>query len=302
MKLEEELKQNNQIYKDLVETGVFDESSEFQLYSDSVRDAKINVFKERKTGVIFLENIDQGSIEKYNERKGVDYWSSESREDALLKTRQDDLRRFEMIVKKENPEKWLDIGTGLGGVLELAKNLDINTFGVEPQNEIRQLLNELNMNIYDSLDNFDKKVDLITLFHVLEHIPAQIDFLKLAKSKMTIDGVIYIEVPHAKDALLEVYNNEAFKKFTLWSEHLILHTKESLKSIVEYAGFRVEEEIYFQRYSLANHLNWLNNSLPNGQNVYTQIEEDRELVQAYNNNLIHNKCTDTLIFKCVIND
>ena len=40
------------------------------------------------------------------------------------------------------------------------------------------------------------------MFHVLEHIPYQIDTLKLVNSKLKKGGKIIVEVPHAEDFLI----------------------------------------------------------------------------------------------------
>ena len=40
------------------------------------------------------------------------------------------------------------------------------------------------------------------MFHVLEHIPYQIETLKVLKSKLKNKGKIIIEVPHAEDFLI----------------------------------------------------------------------------------------------------
>ena len=78
-----------------------------------------------------------------------------------------------------------------------------------------------------------------------------------------VPGLIFIEVPHANDFLLTNLANDEFKQFTLWSQST-LHTRESLRRLLEFVGF---EEIYIeglQRYPLSNHLNWLVNGEAGG--------------------------------------
>ena len=60
----------------------------------------------------------------------------------------------------------------------------------------------------------------------------------MLKDKILPGGMILVEVPHAKDFLLSTLNNEDFKNFSLWSQHLILHTRESLHKMLDYAGFK----------------------------------------------------------------
>lgn len=71
-----------------------------------------------------------------------------------------------------------------------------------------------------------------------------------------------MEVPHAKDFLIEV--SEEFRNFTFWSKHLVLHTRSSLQRLAEAAGF-VEVQVQgYQRYPLSNHLFWLAQGRPGG--------------------------------------
>ena len=58
------------------------------------------------------------------------------------------------------------------------------------------------IHILDNINSFKHKFDVITMFHVLEHIPYQIDTLKVLKSKLKNKGKIIIEVPHAEDFLI----------------------------------------------------------------------------------------------------
>ena len=102
------------------------------------------------------------------------------------------------------------------------------------------------------------------MFHVFEHLPDPIDILSQLKTKMRSSGRVIIEVPHANDFLLNVAENLAFKEFTLWSQHLILHTRFSLKIILEYCGFKNIVIEGVQRYPLSNHLQWLAKGVAGG--------------------------------------
>ena len=67
------------------------------------------------------------------------------------------------------------------------------------------------INISNNINNFSKKFDVITMFHVLEHIPYQIDTLKLVNSKLKKGGKIIVEVPHAEDFLILQNELKEFK-------------------------------------------------------------------------------------------
>ena len=70
------------------------------------------------------------------------------------------------------------------------------------------------INIYNNINLVKNKVDIITMFHVLEHLPNQVDTLKSLKSKLRRGGKIIIEVPHAQDFLILQNNLKEFKNFT----------------------------------------------------------------------------------------
>ena len=102
------------------------------------------------------------------------------------------------------------------------------------------------------------------MFHVLEHLPNQLEILKIIRNKLKPKGKIIIEVPHAKDLILENLNIPEFKNFIFWSEHLVLHTKESLIKFLKYSGFKKIKIEFCQRYGITNHLNWYAEKKPGG--------------------------------------
>lgn len=116
----------------------------------------------------------------------------------------------------------------------------------------------------------------------------------MLNASLDTGGKVFIEVPHAGDALLTSYNLESFKKFTLWSEHLILHTHKSLETYLQAAGFKNIQILGFQRHPLANHLGWLRNGKPGGQKILTHFN-DAQLEKSYNDFLSRSHQTDTII-------
>ena len=132
------------------------------------------------------------------------------------------------------------------------------------------------------------------MFHVLEHLPYQIDTLKSIHSKLKKGGKIIIEVPHGEDYLLNFEKLKNFKNFTFWSEHLILHTERSLKIFLKEANFRKIKIIYFQRYNYYNHLKWLIENKPGGHTDKNYFKNDK-IIADYNEYLARIKKTDTII-------
>ena len=110
----------------------------------------------------------------------------------------------------------------------------------------------------------NKKFDTIFLFHVFEHLSKPVDELIFLRKILKKKGKLIIEVPHALDLLINCQELESFRKFTFWSEHLILHTKESLKKFLINSGFKKIRFLDYQRYNIENHINWFIKNKPNG--------------------------------------
>ena len=145
----------------------------------------------------------------------------------------------------------------------------------------------------DTTEVFDKKVDIITMFHVLEHLPSQVRILKILREKLKSGGKIVIEIPHANDVLISKIKLKKFLDFTFISEHLILHTSSSIKKVLIHSGFKNIKIKYFQRHNLDNFLYWIMTGRPGGHNKF-QISSKKSKIN-FEKYLIKNKITDTLI-------
>jgi 2-polyprenyl-3-methyl-5-hydroxy-6-metoxy-1,4-benzoquinol methylase len=293
----------NPIFKELLKLKIVGKKNIVKL-STSTRDKKISVYKDLKSGVIFLEKYitDTKYYEavKYKDdtRKIIE---KSKRKTVLIKTfkgniestiLEDDKRRFFQFKKILKNKKILDFGCGWGGFLKCITEAKLLT-GIELREECINYIkkNIKKIKITNNINNLNDKYHIITLFHVLEHIPYQIETLKKIKKKLSKNGKIIIEVPSAQDFLLSL--NE-FKKFTFWSEHLILHTEKSLRIILQKSGFKKIQIKYYQRYNFSNHLGWFIKKIPGGHNFYKHIT-DKKINREYLNFLLRKKVTDTFI-------
>lgn len=286
---------NHTIEEQLLSLNIIDRSKVSEFYPQ-VRDRNdVKVLKCAHSGVIYLSSTHHIANNYYQDKKGTSYWSSATREEGLKATAEDDLRRFNQFKELASGKKFMDVGSGLGGALDLFKKVAASVSSVEPQEEIRNLLNSIGYKVHSSIESVpDKDTEVISLFHVFEHITDPLGFLKTLHGLLAKNGKVIIEVPHARDILIETYNLDSFKAFTFWSEHLILHTRQSLRTFLEAAGFKNIQISGYQRYPLANHLYWLNKGLPGGQNHYTQLRSPK-LEEEYARQLDTIDQTDTLI-------
>jgi SAM-dependent methyltransferase len=286
----------NKIKLELEALGLINENSIREFYP-RVRDRDdVKVLKDDQSGIIFLSDTSQVERNYYSAMPGTSYWSSENRTEGLKVTSSDDKRRFHQFGEMAREKDFLDVGCGLGGSLELFKQTASSVSGVELQNEIRKTIIEAGHIAYDSVFMIpeEKKFNLITLFHVFEHLVEPLETLKKLYHHLAPGGKLIIEVPHANDALIKSFNLDSFKAFTFWSEHLILHTRHSLATFLKAAGFNAIEVDGFQRYPFANHLYWLKEGKPGGQEILKQFKNE-ELENAYARHLNAIDETDTLI-------
>lgn len=279
----------------LVTLDIIDKKKVAQFFPQ-VRDRKdVSVLKCAKSGVIYLSSTHHIEQSYYNDKKGASYWSASNREDGLKTTAEDDTRRFHQFKDLVKGKTYLDVGSGLGGVLDQFKTVAKEVSAIEPQDEIRDVLNSIGYKVYNSIESAPpKNVEVISLFHVFEHLTDPLGSLQNLHKLLTDNGKIIIEIPHGRDALIETYNLDSFKAFTFWSEHLILHTRQSLETFLKASGYKNIKVSGYQRYPLANHLYWLNKGQPGGQNHYSHLRNPK-LEEEYAKQLDNIDQTDTLI-------
>lgn len=294
---------SNPIYKELIKLNLIKKKN-LLILNNFTRDKKIKVLQDKISKVIFLEkyttDINYYSALKKDsiKRKNKIYDLTKLNNKNFIKSVKldDEKRRFKEFKRLIMGKKILDFGCGFGGFLQLSYKTAKKTCGIELRKDCVSFIkkNLKKINVQNNINNFDNNFDLITMFHVLEHIPFQIRTLKNLKKKIKKNGKILIEVPSAQDFLLQFKNLKEFKNFTFWSEHLILHTEQSLRKILNKSGFKKIQIKYYQRYNLANHLGWFINRQPGGHDFFNKIF-DKKILNSYQNYLIRNKKTDTLI-------
>lgn len=264
------------------------------LFHNKTRDKKIKVLKCIKTGIIFLEKVFTNDKYYKNAKTNfnLNYFNFNSYKSKVL---DDDSRRFFQF-KKYIKKNILDFGCGYGGFLNYARSISQNVYGYELSKHALNYIKKKykNVSVIDSYKNINLKFNLITLFHVLEHIPSQVNILRDLKKILTSNGKIIVEVPSAHDFLLKFEKLNDFKNFTFWSEHLVLHTEVSLKLILKKAGFSKIKIIHYQRYNFNNHLGWFINKTPGGHEYFKRLG-DHKIIDDYNKFVIRKNFSDTLI-------
>ena len=268
-------------------------SSEFKYRDGEVRDNKELKVKEcNNCSLVYLSDfshVDDGFYEDSNmhENFDLDRWNKE--------TDTDDKRRYEFTKELINNKDILDFGSGNGGYLHYASKEAKSISALELEAAISQQYKEYGIELFRDIKELNKKFDVITMFHVMEHLPNPKEMIKQLSSNLKDDGKIIVEVPNSDDALLSLYESESFSKFTYWSCHLFLFNAKTLQELVKQCGLKIDFIKHIQRYPLSNHLYWLSKNKAGGHQKWGKFLDSDALSDAYENSLASMGKTDTLV-------
>ncbi len=214
---------------------------------------------------------------------------------TLLKiTAWDDDRRFDYLERIIENTTLLDFGCGAGGFLLRARQTAAHITGVEIEKRMVPHFQKEDLEVFSDLADVKGSFDIITLFHVLEHMDDPITLLNKLSSKLDTDGQMIIEVPSADDALLKLYESDSFSQFIYWSCHLFLFTPTNIAFLAKKAGLKINYIKQVQRYSISNHLHWLAKGKPGGNRIWGFLDSP-ELHSAYEKQLASVGCCDTIL-------
>lgn len=269
-------------------------SKSFLKIKQGVRDNKdLSVIKCNNCGLVTLNSFDH-IHEKFYENSNM-HSKKIKISDWLSQTKKDDDRRLSFLLEKMKNKNILDFGCGNGGFLLNAQEISNNVVGIEPEMQFKNFFKKQKVRVYDSLtDIHEIKFDLITAFHVFEHLKDPLEILKSLSPFLAEGGEIIIEVPNSDDILLSLYKSNEFSDFTYWSQHLFLFNEKTLTDLISKSEFRINWIEQIQRYPISNHLYWLSKGLPNGHNIYS-IFNNNKLNQEYSKVLKQEKICDTLL-------
>lgn len=139
-------------------------------------------------------------------------------------------KKVKLLSKYNQKGTVLDIGAGTGDFLVEAKKQGWQITGIEPNLKAKQTAISKNVDFADSLESLQNhSFDVITMWHVLEHIP-DLDFqLRELKRLLKPNGTIIIAVPNFKS-----FDAKYYKEF--WAaydvpRHLWHFSKTAIKKL-----------------------------------------------------------------------
>lgn len=126
----------------------------------------------------------------------------------------------------------LDIGTGTGDFLVAASKLNWQAFGTEPNEKARNIALQKKQNVVADISLIQQKdFDVITLWHVLEHVPNVKQYLDSITKLLSTNGILIIAVPNFKSYDAEYYDRH-------WAaydvpRHLWHFSKSTIKQLAQ---------------------------------------------------------------------
>ncbi|WP_336127517.1 class I SAM-dependent methyltransferase [Mesoflavibacter sp. CH_XMU1422-2] len=192
------------------------EKTQLYIKDHSVSGEMFQLKKNEKYG--FLETFPQPKTNQLSEYyKTEDYISHTDAKRNWFEKAYHLVRRFSLKQKlklingfKTETKTLLDVGCGTGDFLKTAKDNNWIVSGIEPNAEARTIANQKTENaVFDieQLNNFESNsFDVITLWHVLEHLPDLEYQISILKKLLKPKGRLVVAVPNYKSFDANYYN------------------------------------------------------------------------------------------------
>lgn len=196
---------------------------------------KFDLHRDETTGLI--KTIPQpDDLGKYYESE--DYLSHDDTATGLFATVYKISKKWNLASKVDLVKNWvaqgkvLDIGAGVGDLVKELEKSNFTATGFEPSSKARSVASGKGVNLSPSLDNFEpNSFDLITMYHVLEHVPdlnlQKQQIIKLLKPQ----GIFIVALPNYESFDARYYGK-------LWAaydvpRHLFHFNKTAVSTLFE---------------------------------------------------------------------
>ena len=104
------------------------------------------------------------------------------------------------LINSQSPKgRILDIGAGVGDFLSVCKNDGWQTIGIEPSDKAKNIAKSKGVSFVENLSELENhSFDIITMWHVLEHVPNLEEQITELKRLIKPNGTVIIAVPNFK--------------------------------------------------------------------------------------------------------
>lgn len=116
--------------------------------------------------------------------------------------------KLKLINSQSEKGRILDIGAGVGDFLSTAKNDGWETIGIEPSDKAKAIAIKKGVSFVESVAELENNsFDIITMWHVLEHVPDIENQIAELKRLLKPNGTILIAVPNFNSFDANYYSN-----------------------------------------------------------------------------------------------
>lgn len=133
----------------------------------------------------------------------------------------------------------LDYGCGTGMFLNAARGAGFTCYGIEPDDGARNMASQMDLNVVADKSQLpsDVEFDLITMWHVLEHVSDLNATIELLRSRLKKEGTLIIAVPNYRSFDAEHYGPH-------WAaydvpRHLYHFDKTSIRNLLANHSFQL---------------------------------------------------------------
>lgn len=154
-------------------------------------------------------------------------------------------RKYKLVTKYKKASRILDIGCATGELLNYFKNRKWETFGIEPDDQARKMgISNYALKIEDE-DYLqilpDATFDVITMWHVLEHVPFLNERIVQLQRLLSPSGILFIAVPNPSSH--DANNYKSFWAAYDVPRHLYHFTQDTIKFLFSKHGFELIQKI-----------------------------------------------------------
>jgi 2-polyprenyl-3-methyl-5-hydroxy-6-metoxy-1,4-benzoquinol methylase len=129
-------------------------------------------------------------------------------------------------------------------------------------------------------DAYAGHFDVVTLWHVLEHVLDPVELIRLTLQIVKPTGSVCIEVPNLCDDTISL--SPAFRDRSFMQEHISYFTPATLVDVAKRADPQATGEVHgYQRYGIFNWFHWIHFNKPQGASPDLFQGEDRFWLEAH---------------------
>lgn len=165
----------------------------------------------------------------------LESWSSKQKEKILLK----------YVSKRKRKLKILDVGCGSGKFLGSLNSTKFEKYGIEINEEGIALSRKKGLTVYDKditkIDFGKKKFDIVTLWHVEEHLTDPIAVFQKIHDIVEDDGIVLSATPNTGSLGFKIGKSKWFHLDS--PRHLMLFNMKSTEFLCEKSNLTIHKQI-----------------------------------------------------------